>query len=94
MFQALGVPDRTPAVHPTVYHPLGQGVRAPALEQLGSSSAPQPQAAPGAAPPPPPLILPLCPLRVMGIRLPNRQPPVGFRLALLPHVPLVTPVLH
>ena len=30
----------------------------------------------------------------MGIRLPNRRPPVGFRLALLPHVPLVTPILH
>ena len=61
-FQALGVPDGTPAVPPNVYHPLGQGVRAPASEQLGSSSAPQPQAALGAAlppsassaPPPPP----------------------------------------
>ena len=51
-FQALGVPDGTPAVPPNAYHPLGQGVRAPASELLGSSSAPQPQAAPGAAPPP------------------------------------------
>ena len=45
-FQALGVPDGTPVVPPNAYHPLGQGVRAPASEQLGSSSAP------GAAPPP------------------------------------------
>ena len=52
MFQALGVPDGTSAVPPNVHHPLGQGARAPASEQLGSSLAPQPQAAPGAAPPP------------------------------------------
>ena len=50
-FQALGVPDGTPAVPPTAYHPLGQGVRAPAMEQPGSHPAPQPQAALGAAPP-------------------------------------------
>ena len=52
IFQALGVPDGTPAVPPAALHPLGQGVRALAKEQLGSASAPQPQAAPGAAPPP------------------------------------------
>ena len=52
MFQALGVPNGTSAVPPTASHPLGQGVRAPAVEQLGSASTPQPQAAPGAAPPP------------------------------------------
>ena len=51
-FQALGVPNGTSAVPPTAYHPLGQGVRAPAMGQLGSAAAPQSQAAPGAAPPP------------------------------------------
>ena len=30
-------------------------------------------------------------LRVMGIRHPNHPPPVGFRLAFLPLVPIVTP---
>ena len=39
-------------VPPNVGHPFGQGYRAPALEQLGSASAPPPQSAPGAAPPP------------------------------------------
>ena len=51
-FQALGVPNGTPVVPLNVSHPFGQGYRAPALEQLGSSSAPPPQSAPGAAPPP------------------------------------------
>ena len=50
--QALGVPDRTSAVHSHAYHPLGQGARAPPMEQSGSAPAPQPQSAPGAAPPP------------------------------------------
>ena len=50
-FQALGVPDRTSAVHSYAY-PLDQGARAPAMEQSGSASAPQPQLAPSAAPPP------------------------------------------
>ena len=52
MFQALGVPDRTSAVHSHAYYPLGQGARAPLMEQSGSTPAPQPQAAPGAAKPP------------------------------------------
>ena len=52
MFQALGVHDRTSAAHFHAYHPLGQGARAPPMEQSGSATAPQPQAAPGAAPPP------------------------------------------
>ena len=51
-FQALGVPDRNSAVSSYAYPPLGQGTRAPAMEQLSSASAPQPQAAPGAAAPP------------------------------------------
>ena len=51
-FQALGVHDRTSVVHLHAYHPLGQGARAPPMEQSGSATAPQPQAAPGAAPPP------------------------------------------
>ena len=51
-FQALGVHDRTSADHFHAYHPLGQGARAPPMEQSGSATAPQPQAAPGAAPPP------------------------------------------
>ena len=51
-FQALGVPNGTSAVPPNAYHPLGQGVRAPAMEQPGSAPAPQHQTAPGAAPPP------------------------------------------
>ena len=51
-FQALGVPNGTLVVPPNVSHPFGQGYRAPALEQLGSASAPPPQSAPGAAPPP------------------------------------------
>ena len=51
-FQALGVPNWTSVVPPNVCHPLGQGSRAPASEQLGSSSAPQPQPAPGVVPPP------------------------------------------
>ena len=51
-FQALGVPNGTYVVPSNVCHPLGQGSRAPASEQLGSSSAPQSQPAPGAAPPP------------------------------------------
>ena len=51
-FQALGVPNGTSVVPPNVCHPLGQGVRAPLSEQLGSSFALQPQSTPGAAPPP------------------------------------------
>ena len=50
MFQALGVPDRTSV--PAYAYPLDQGARAPAMEQSGYASAPQPQLAPGAAPPP------------------------------------------
>ena len=61
-FQALGVPNGTSSVPPNAYHPLGQGVRAPAMEQPGSAPAPQHQTAPGAAPPP------LRLLRVMGIQ--------------------------
>ena len=52
MFQALGVPDGTPAVPLTETPPVGQGVRAPSVEQSGSVSAPPPQSAPRAAPPP------------------------------------------
>ena len=52
MFQALGVPDRTSAVPLSENPPVGQGVRAPSVEQSGSASAPHPQSAPGAAPPP------------------------------------------
>ena len=52
MFQALGVPDGTPAVPLTETRPVGQGVRAPSVEQSGSASAPPPQSAPRAAPPP------------------------------------------
>ena len=52
MFQALGVPDGTPAVPLTETPPVGQGVRAPSMEQSGSVSAPPPQSAPRAAPPP------------------------------------------
>ena len=53
IFQALGVPDRTSAVPLSANPPVGQGVRAPSVEQSGSASAPHPQSAPGAAPPPP-----------------------------------------
>ena len=42
MFQALRVPNGTPVVSPAAYTPLSQGVRAPAVEQLGFASAPQP----------------------------------------------------
>ena len=52
MFQALGVPDRTSAVPHSTNPPVGQGVRAPSVEQSDSASAPPPQSAPGAAPPP------------------------------------------
>ena len=52
MFQALGVPDRTSAVPLSANPPVGQGIRAPSVEQSGSASAPLPQSAPGAAPPP------------------------------------------
>ena len=38
-FQALGVPSGTPLVPPMVGHPFGQGVRAPASEQLGSAAS-------------------------------------------------------
>ena len=51
-FQALGVPDGTPAVPLTESPPVDQGVRAPSMEQSGSASAPPPQSAPRAAPPP------------------------------------------
>ena len=52
MFQSLGVPGGTPAVPLTETPPVGQGVRAPSVEQSGSASAPPPQSAPRAAPPP------------------------------------------
>ena len=45
-FQALGVPDRTTAVPLPESPPVGQGVRAPSMEQSGSASAPPPQSAP------------------------------------------------
>ena len=45
MFQALGVPDGTPAVPLTETPPVGQGVRAPSVDQSGSASAPLPQSA-------------------------------------------------
>ena len=51
-FQALGVHDRTSGDHFHAYHNVGQGDRAPPMEQSGSAAAPQPQSAPGAAPPP------------------------------------------
>ena len=50
--QALGGPDRTPAVPFTAPPPVSQGVRAPSMEQAGSMSAVPPEAAPGAAPQP------------------------------------------
>ena len=59
MFQALGVPDRTSAVPLSANPPVGQGIRAPSVEQLGSASAPHPQSAPDAAPPPPRYEVPL-----------------------------------
>ena len=94
-FQALGVHDWTSAGHFHAHHPLGQGARAPPMEQSGSATAPQPQAAPGAAPPPsappPHLLFRLNLLRIMGIRLPNRRPLVGFLQALLPLAQLMTP---
>ena len=52
MFQALGVPDRTSAVPLSAIPLVGQGFRAPSVEQSGSASTPPPQSAPGAAPPP------------------------------------------
>ena len=48
-FQALGVHDRTSADHFHSYHHIGQGARAPPMEQSGSAAAPQPQSALGAA---------------------------------------------
>ena len=58
MFQSLGVPDGTPAVPLTETPPVGQGVRAPSVEQSGSASAPPPQSAlhpsEASAPRPPP----------------------------------------
>ena len=68
-----------------MYHPLGQGVRAPAMEQPGSHPA---RSLRRLRVP----LRPLCLLRVMGVRLPNRLPPVGFLLVLLPLAQLVTPV--
>ena len=38
MFQALGVHDRTSADHFHAYHHIGQGARAPPMEQSGSAS--------------------------------------------------------
>ena len=51
-FQALGVHDRTSGDHFHAYHNVGQGDRAPPVEQSGSAAALQPQSAPGAALPP------------------------------------------
>ena len=51
-FQALGVRSGTSVVPSSVGHPFGEGSRAPASEQLGSTTAPPPLSAPGAAPPP------------------------------------------
>ena len=39
MLQALGVPNTIFEVPPNVYHPLGQGVRSPTSEQLGSAAS-------------------------------------------------------
>ena len=80
-FQALGVPNGTPVVPPNVGHPFGQGYRAPASEQLGSASVGSGCRS-----------VPLRRLRVMGLRLLNLPPMVGFLLALLPLVTIVTPV--
>ena len=100
MFQALGVPDRTSVVRDHAYPPLGQGARAPAMEQSGSASAPQPQTLRVPLRPLPPLLCRLSLLRVMGNRLPrimgnrlpNRRLLVEFLQALLPLAQLVTPV--
>ena len=69
------------------YDPLDQDDRAPASEQLGSARAPPPFAAPGAG-------HLLNRLRVMRSLLLDPPPLVGYRLALLPHVHVVTPGLH
>ena len=53
-FQALGVPDGTPAVPLTESPPVGQGVRAPSMGQSGSASAPPPPLEASAPHPPPP----------------------------------------
>ena len=50
--QALGGPDRTPAVPFTAPPSVSQGVRAPSMEQAGSASAAPPEAAPGISPQP------------------------------------------
>ena len=86
----------------SIGHPFGQGSRAPASEQLGSASAPQPLSAPL-----PllslfwlrlpllhlqPLRLPLRRLRVLRIRLLNPPRLVGFRLVLRLLVTVVTPI--
>ena len=52
--QALGGPDRTPAVLPTAPPSVSEGVRAPPMEQSGSASAaPGPSATSANRPPPP-----------------------------------------
>ena len=50
-FQALCVLSGTSVAPSSIDHPFGQGSRAPASEQLGSTSAPQPLSAPVAAAP-------------------------------------------
>ena len=67
MFQALGVPDGTSAVPLPATPPVGQGVRAPSVEQSGSASAPPPQSASGAVPPP-------------SVDSAPRPPPPGFEV--------------
>ena len=63
--QALGGPDRSPAVPSDAPPSVRQDVRAPIVEQSGSASAAQPSAAPGTAPQP-------------SAASAHRPPPAGF----------------
>ena len=65
--QALGGPDRTPAVPSATPLSISQGVRAPFMEQAGSTSAVLPKAAPGTAPQP-------------SAASASRPPPAGFEV--------------
>ena len=63
--QALGGPNRTLVVPPTAPPSASRGVRAPSVEQSGSTSAPPPEAATGVTPHP-------------SAAYDNRPPPPGF----------------
>ena len=87
--QALGGPDRAPAVPPIAPPSVSRGVRAPSMEQSGSASAAPPEAAPG---PTPRLQLTVRLLLVLRFLRPSLRHQVGSRLALLLRAPLLTPV--